>query len=491
MLTPSAPVAPPRNNLLHYWRRWVTPRSVNRDEAFRERTIRVTTAVLNGVMLLGFIIQVAAFPLPNTVISYPTLLFTALCMSAASAAAVNKGRILLAGSLLTTVFLVIAFGVILINGASSTPVLPTLMLTLVMATLVLPRRNLLGVAAACFIANTLGALAEALSIIAPASASVSPVLIFADGAFILLLSLIYLRQLRVEFDERLADISDSLRATEMAKQEAETARAEADQANQAKSQFLANMSHELRTPLNAIIGYTEIMLNGMAGTFTEKQTQLQNYINTNAKRLLGLINDILDLAKIESGTIQLTNTLASPRQVVTETVESMQSLAQQKNIKLEITTHESLPEATLFDVKKFQQIVTNLVANAIKFTEQGSVTVNLGAEDAQKWQVSVTDTGRGIPKEAVGFIFESFRQVDPSDAREQKGTGLGLAIIKGLVERMGGTIVVTSEVGKGSTFTVTLPRVNVPEVAAAAEPASISAPAAPKPAPQTTQPASS
>jgi signal transduction histidine kinase len=239
---------------------------------------------------------------------------------------------------------------------------------------------------------------------------------------------------------------------------AEQARQEADRANNAKSQFLANMSHELRTPLNAIIGYIEIMLSGMAGTFTEKQTQLQQHVHVNAKRLLALINDILDLAKIEAGRVEIRLTPTSPQKVITEIVDSMQSLAQQKHITLSANFAEDTPEIVLCDLGKVQQIVTNLVGNALKFTSQGGVTVGVSAPESGKWKISVADTGKGMPADAVNYIFEMFRQVDGTDTREHTGTGLGLAITKRLIDRMGGTISVETQLGKGSSFTVTLPR---------------------------------
>jgi signal transduction histidine kinase len=333
------------------------------------------------------------------------------------------------------------------------------MIMILVAALVLPRGVLFPIA----IGSTI-ALGVALQLSLPGDPLNQSHL--SSAAFVFLAQAIFLRQLRVEFDNRLAAERASFLAAEKARAEAETqrlvaekARAEADEANRAKSQFLANMSHELRTPLNAIIGYTEIMLSGMAGTFTDKQTELQRYVQSNAKRLLALINDILDLAKIESGTIEVLATLSSPRKVIGDTVANMQSLAQTKNIYLKATFSDDVPEAILTDVGKIQQIVTNLVGNSIKFTTQGGVEVKVSSAGAKGWQIAIADTGRGMPPDAVNYIFETFRQVDASDSRDQKGTGLGLAITKRLIDRLGGTINVTTEIGKGSTFTVTLPRI--------------------------------
>jgi signal transduction histidine kinase len=239
--------------------------------------------------------------------------------------------------------------------------------------------------------------------------------------------------------------------------EADKARQEADEANRAKSQFLANMSHELRTPLNAVTGYTDIMLNGMAGDFTENQRELLSYIQSNGKRLLVLINDVLDLSKIEAGKVEVFYTLNAPRKAVSDVVNSMQSLAQQKNVFLRATYDDDVPEAVLCDLQKVQQIVTNLVGNALKFTDRGGVSVEIGAA-AERWEIRVRDTGIGMPEDAANYIFEKFRQIDNNKTRTENGTGLGLAIVKSLVDRLEGTIKVESKLDVGTVFIVSLPR---------------------------------
>ncbi len=272
--------------------------------------------------------------------------------------------------------------------------------------------------------------------------------------FEILGELIFLSGIQGEFESRLT-------ALRTANTDLDKAAKEAQSANRLKSQFLANMSHELRTPLNAIIGYAEIMLNGMAGEIPDSQKKLIGHMHTNGRRLLALINDILDLAKIESGTVDLVLTPESPRKLVSDLLETMQSLATNKSIYLKAEFKEDVPERVLCDSKRLQQVITNLVSNAIKFTETGGVTVAVDStEDFKNWRIHVRDTGRGMPQEAINYIFEVFRQVDGSDSREKQGTGLGLAITKQLVDRMGGTILVTTEMGKGSTFTVTLPRMS-------------------------------
>lgn len=245
------------------------------------------------------------------------------------------------------------------------------------------------------------------------------------------------------------------------------ARDQALESARAKSSFLANMSHELRTPLNAILGFTGILSSGMVkggAKLEPPQIELLNRIESNGKRLRDVINDILDLAKIESGHINVTATEGRPRLFLEETIGTIKSLAMNKGIELGLIVEPSAPEVVLTDVRKVHQIVVNLVGNAIKFTQKGGVYVEVsGAGTA--WRIAVRDTGIGIPPEALKNIFEKFRQVDETDRREYEGTGLGLAIVKNLTDALQGSVHVTSVPQKGSTFTITLPlRLEVKEV---------------------------
>jgi signal transduction histidine kinase len=171
------------------------------------------------------------------------------------------------------------------------------------------------------------------------------------------------------------------------------------------------------------------------------------------------------LSKIESGSLELFLAPMSPVKVVTETVESLRSLAQEKALTLDIQTAETMPELVLGDARKIQQIVVNLVSNAVKFTSVGGITVALQDAGVERWQFQVQDTGIGIPARDLGTIFEPFRQGKAANDPKNKGTGLGLSISKRLVDKMGGTVAVATEEGKGTTFTVVLPRVSVPELA--------------------------
>nr|MBI3614345.1 DUF3365 domain-containing protein [Nitrospirota bacterium] len=237
----------------------------------------------------------------------------------------------------------------------------------------------------------------------------------------------------------------------------------AETANRAKSEFLANMSHELRTPMNAIIGFSEILADQTFGELNPKQAKYVNNVLTSGRHLLQLINDILDLSKVEAGRMELQCSAFDARQALRDIVAIVKTLAAKKGVALQIEAEPELPLLTA-DPAKFKQILYNLLSNAIKFTPTGgSVTVRAGKEtDAHVsgavLRLSVADTGIGLKTEHQARIFQAFEQVDSSYARQQQGTGLGLALTKQLVELHGGFIGVESDgEGRGSTFTVVLP----------------------------------
>jgi signal transduction histidine kinase len=226
-------------------------------------------------------------------------------------------------------------------------------------------------------------------------------------------------------------------------------------ASQHKSQFVANMSHELRTPLAAILGYAELMQEGFYEPLGQKSLDALTRIRSNGKHLLGLINTVLDIAKIESGQFTL-NISEYAIESVVETVRSAtESLAQNKKLALKTEVIKPLPVG-LGDEQRLTQVLLNLVGNAIKFTDTGEVHVTATAADGH-FNVRVTDTGPGIPEEHHTRIFEQFHQVDSSNTKAKGGTGLGLAIAKQIVEMHGGRIWVESTLGKGSTFQMQLP----------------------------------
>ena len=237
-------------------------------------------------------------------------------------------------------------------------------------------------------------------------------------------------------------------------------------ASRHKSQFLANMSHELRTPMNAILGYTELIVDQVYGDVPEKIREVLERVQNSGRHLLGLINDVLDLSKIEAGQLVLSLTDYSLKEVVQTVFTAVESLAAEKKLALRVTVPSALPPGR-GDERRLTQVLLNLVGNAIKFTDTGEVRVEIGVADGlfrvavatqdAAFRVSVSDTGPGIAPADQERIFEEFQQADSSSTRKKGGTGLGLSIAKRIIELHGGRIGVESSLGKGSTFWFTLP----------------------------------
>ncbi len=296
---------------------------------------------------------------------------------------------------------------------------------------------------------------------------------------VVLIFLYWNRKLSREVDERIRS-ENALRRSEdelrAAKLEAERLAREAEAASLTKSEFLANMSHEIRTPMNAVIGYSDLLSN------TVKDPQQRNYldaIRAGSRSLLMLINDILDLSRIEAGKMRLDYSAVSVRRLLGDVRHIFDLRATEQGISLEVSVDSRMPAAMMLDETRLRQVLFNLVGNAIKFTHEGGVTVRATATprkpageepaadtDKRRWYrlvVTVADTGIGIPPDQQEQIFEAFEQQEGQNSRRYGGTGLGLAISRKLVRMMGGELNVESEPGSGSTFTVTLPRVEVTE----------------------------
>jgi signal transduction histidine kinase/CheY-like chemotaxis protein len=231
---------------------------------------------------------------------------------------------------------------------------------------------------------------------------------------------------------------------------------QAREANRLKSEFLANMSHELRTPMNAIIGFTELVMTGAHGPLTDRQEKSLERVLRNARNLLGLINDVLDLSRIEAGKMAFTEEEFRPLQMLQAVFSTLEPMATQKGLQVSVID-EGAPDLVKGDEARVRQIVLNLVSNAIKFTNDGEVRVMAQSEPDDHWSVRVEDTGIGIAPEHLDDIFEEFRQVDASSARRAGGSGLGLAISRNLARLMDGQLLVESTEGRGSAFSVILP----------------------------------
>jgi signal transduction histidine kinase/HAMP domain-containing protein len=275
-------------------------------------------------------------------------------------------------------------------------------------------------------------------------------------------TLVLMRREQAEFPRRIVDLmqtfaNQSVLAIQNARlfREIEDKSRQLGIASQHKSQFLANMSHELRTPLNAVLGYTEMLLDGVYGDVAGEAHEILEYIQGNGQHLLALINDVLDLSKIEAGQLTLAPDDYAVQSVVEAVVSAAQPLAQAKALDLKVSIAEDLPLGR-GDERRLTQVLLNLVGNAIKFTDSGSVTIT-ATTVGDLLELAVTDTGPGIAPADQERIFDAFQQVDNSSTREKGGTGLGLAISRRIIQMHGGTISVESAPGQGSTFRIRIP----------------------------------
>jgi signal transduction histidine kinase/ActR/RegA family two-component response regulator len=239
----------------------------------------------------------------------------------------------------------------------------------------------------------------------------------------------------------------------------ETAQRYAESANRAKSEFLANMSHEVRTPLNGILGFTELLIRGADGGNEHERQEFLRMIRDSGRQLLNLINDVLDISKIESGKFRVEMAPHSPDQILAQVVSMQRVKAIEKGLTLDYRWDSRIPETIQTDPHRLNQLLTNLVGNAIKFTEKGSVHVIARLEDEEggsKLNFEIHDTGIGIPTDKLDVIFQPFVQSDASMTRKYGGTGLGLAICRRIAESLGGDLTVRTVVGQGSVFTATI-----------------------------------
>ncbi|MGQ9655712.1 MAG: ATP-binding protein [Thermodesulfobacteriota bacterium] len=255
-----------------------------------------------------------------------------------------------------------------------------------------------------------------------------------------------LRSVNQEMEQRIRERTAQLSA----------AMEKAQAADRLKSAFLATMSHELRTPLNSIIGFTGILLQGLAGPLNEEQRKQLSMVQGSARHLLALINDVLDISKIEVGELTLSSTAFELGPSVEKTVKMVTPLADKKGLSLTLDVADDAG-TVMADQRRLEQVLLNLLNNAVKFTESGEVRVSCRGE-ADDCVISVADTGIGIDPQEIEVIFRPFHQLDTGITRKYEGTGLGLSISKRLVEMMGGSIQVQSQPGHGSTFTVRIPK---------------------------------
>jgi len=225
-----------------------------------------------------------------------------------------------------------------------------------------------------------------------------------------------------------------------------------------KSEFLANMSHELRTPLNGIIGFTELMHDGKVGPVSPNHKEYLGDVLTSAKHLLDLINDILDLSKVETGKLEFRPAPVKLSKIVGEVRDVVRAIAVRKQIAIKLDLDAQVEEL-IIDSGKLKQVLYNYLANAVKFTsDRGTIVVRAGSEAGNRFRIEVEDNGIGIRAEDMGRLFVEFQQLDSSSIKKYPGTGLGLALTKKIVEAQGGEVGVRSVLGRGSVFFAVLPR---------------------------------
>ncbi|MCF8113372.1 MAG: transporter substrate-binding domain-containing protein [Desulfotignum sp.] len=260
-----------------------------------------------------------------------------------------------------------------------------------------------------------------------------------------------LRKINREMEDRIKDRTAELAA----------AMEQAKAADYLKSAFLATMSHELRTPLNSIIGFTGILLQGLAGQLNQEQQKQLGMVQTSSRHLLALINDVLDISKIEAGQLSLSLSTFDLRASIEKTVHLVKPLAEKKGLDLTLEVGGAVGEVTS-DQRRLEQIILNLLNNAVKFTEKGSIHVTCRV-DGTHYELAVSDTGIGIDPDDIPDLFQPFHQIDAGLSRKREGTGLGLSICKKLILLMGGSINVKSCVSQGSTFTIRFQKSQEPD----------------------------
>jgi signal transduction histidine kinase len=267
-------------------------------------------------------------------------------------------------------------------------------------------------------------------------------------------ALVDLRALNLELEDRVRSRTLEL---QQANEELVLAYEKLQELDRLKSSFLSIVSHELRTPLSSILGFAEMLQAEVYGPLSQKQRSALQRIIANDERLLNLVNDLLDQARMEAGQLSLTFEPFTLQDLVDDMESTMRVLVESKKLYLKVHVSPAVPATLLGDRKRLHQILVNLINNALKFTEKGGVSVHFYRLDEEHWAIDVADTGPGIAQEIQSVIFEPFRQADSSATRAHKGFGLGLSIVKQLATLMGGSVSVISEVGFGSTFTVKIP----------------------------------
>ncbi len=252
-------------------------------------------------------------------------------------------------------------------------------------------------------------------------------------------------------------LARNITAIKQAQDALRIARDQALEASRAKTQLLSKVSHELRTPLGGILGYAELLRDNMFGELNEKQKRGTMEIIESANHLTEMVNELLDEAQMQANTLTIRDRKFAPAILLEQSISGMEVMAHKNGLTFTSSIDANLPDELYADDHRLRQIIINLLGNAIKFTQQGAVSICFLRDGETHWAIQVSDTGIGIPKEAQAYIFDPFRQANDAITRDNRGIGLGLAITNQLVELMNGKILLESELAKGTTFTVKLP----------------------------------
>ncbi len=444
---------------------WITPRATERDERFREAVIRVSTLVLVGVVMIALFIIVPNFvgdeqTRTNRIVTLLTFIVLLLIPFFLA----HRGQITIAGWALlmmpTFGFLTLATSIGLWMNLS----IFFLLMTSLYGQVVLPRQQIKYL----LVLNFALIFVVQLFPIPVVTLAESPAEILPDllkqpisvllTVIILIIVSILLYILRQEFDSRQEELRRFVAELDQRVQdrtkELEIARQKAEEANVIKTKFLANMSHELRTPLNAILNFTAFVADGIMGDVNEEQEEALRQSISSGKHLLSLINDILDVTKIEAGLMDLFIQEVDFNEVLNGVVAIGKGLSKDKPVELVTEIQPNLPKS-YGDKRRMRQVFLNIVSNAFKFTREGSVIIRARSTDTHI-HVQITDTGIGIAPENYQTVFEAFKQVQ-NESLEVVGTGLGMPISKYFVESHLGNIWFESEAGVGTTFFVELP----------------------------------
>jgi PAS domain S-box-containing protein len=252
-------------------------------------------------------------------------------------------------------------------------------------------------------------------------------------------------------------LARDITAIKQAQEALRIARDQALEASRAKTQLLSKVSHELRTPLGGVLGYAELLQNNTFGELSPRQHKAVSEIVDSAEYLTNMVNELLDEAQLRSSTATLQEKMFPTFKLIQGAISGLDILAQKKGLSFSVQIDPNMPQEIYGDDRRIRQIIINLIGNAIKFTREGNVNLSIKRPDEHHWEIQVEDTGVGIPKEEQAIVFEPFRQLNSSVTRDNRGVGLGLSITKQLVDLMHGRIILESEPGKGSTFTILLP----------------------------------